>query len=303
METPEPERAGEPRVAAPGPATDVAAPGATPDVAAWTLELARTAPWLWRGYGVFPALPVRVRERSLAVFGERAGAPLVAWTHRAWQTFLGPRHERTVLDDVVDHAERSAVAGRPANPELLRLTVPPRTARAARACVAWVALSVAAERGLIDISEQARAGLLSVRPAALLADLMALAAGGPTLGSSLAAGALLDLVNRLAPVSAAAEAPQDASLLARVLADATPTYLGNALVRILAVRSPWPLALGVRSGPSAATVRVGRGEVMVTDGLEPDVVAVLDGDVDLLIEAASGTLLSELHQAAEQQGS
>lgn len=301
METPEPEHAGA-AGAAGEPALHEAAPGPAPDVAAWVVELARTAPWLWRGYGLLPALPVRVRERSLAVFGERAGAPLVTWAHRAWQSFLGSHHQRAVLDDVVDHAERSAAAGRPASPELLRLSVPPRTARAARACVAWVALSAAAERGLLDLEQRARSGT-GTRPGDVLADLLAVAAGAPMLGSSLATGALLELCNRLAPAAAAAETPQDATLLAHVLADATPTYLGNALIRTLALRSPWPLVLGVRSGRSAATLRIGRGEVTVADGLEPDVVAVLDGDVDLLIEAASGTLLSELHEAAEQQGS
>jgi hypothetical protein len=162
-----------------------------------------------------------------------------------------------------------------------------------------VALAAAAERGLIDLQEQARSGD-GPRPSKLLADVVAVAAGAPMLGTSLAAGLLFELCNRLAPAAARAQAPDDATLLAHVLADAAPTYLGNALVRALALRSPWPLAVGVRSGQSAATVRVGRGEVVVANGLESDVVAVLDGDVDLLIEAASGTLLNEVHEAAEQ---
>jgi hypothetical protein len=290
---PAPAPAGDPP---PHPAT---ADGPVPDVVAWAVELVRTAPWLWRGYGLLPALPVRARERALAAFGERAGAPLLTWVHRSWQSFLGPHHQRAVLDDVVEHAERSADAGRPVDAHLLSLSVPPSTARAARACLAWMALAAAAERGLTDLRGQARTEE-SPRPARVVADVVAVALGAPMLGTSVTAGLVVELCNRLAPASISAETPEDATLLAHVLADAVPAYLGNALVRALALRSPWPLAVGVRSGRSAATVRVGRGEVIVANGLEPDVVAVLDGDVDLLIEAASGTLLEELHEAAEQ---
>ncbi|MGH9137002.1 MAG: hypothetical protein ACRD0G_08135, partial [Acidimicrobiales bacterium] len=84
------------------------------------------------------------------------------------------------------------------------------------------------------------------------------------------------------------------NLLAELVARAVPAYLANAALRLVALRSPYPLAFGVRAGRSAATARWRDGAVEVSNGIAPDAVMVLEGDAEPLVEMATESMLREL---------
>jgi hypothetical protein len=87
---------------------------------------------------------------------------------------------------------------------------------------------------------------------------------------------------------------EEANLLVHVLARAVPAYLANAGVRLVVLRLPVPLSIGIRAGRSTATVRVGRGRIAIDNGLGADTAVVLEGDIEPLLHLATGSLLREL---------
>ena len=48
-----------------------------------------------------------------------------------------------------------------------------------------------------------------------------------------------------------------------------------------------------RNATSSATVRVGRGRIALDNGIAPDVIMVVEGDVEPLLRLASGQVLQE----------
>jgi hypothetical protein len=86
----------------------------------------------------------------------------------------------------------------------------------------------------------------------------------------------------------------DANLLVHLLATAAPVYLSNAITRLATLRLPRPIAIGVRSGRTAATIRVGRGSLAVENGISRDTVLVVEGDVEALLQTATGSIVREL---------
>ena len=68
----------------------------------------------------------------------------------------------------------------------------------------------------------------------------------------------------------------------------------DAGVRLALLRLPVPLSIGVRSGRTSATVRIGRGRIEVVNGIARDAVVVLEGEVEPLLQLATGSLLREL---------
>jgi len=85
-------------------------------------------------------------------------------------------------------------------------------------------------------------------------------------------------------------------LLGVLAAEAVPVLLGNAAVRAAVLGSPLVVAVGLRSGGRAATIRVGRGRAQVVEGIAPDALVVLQGDVEPLVRLATGVLLREAHE-------
>ena len=65
-------------------------------------------------------------------------------------------------------------------------------------------------------------------------------------------------------------------------------------MRLVALRLPVPLSLGVRAGRTSATVRIGRGRVAIDNGIGPDALVVLEGDIEPLLQLATGSLVREL---------
>jgi hypothetical protein len=111
----------------------------------------------------------------------------------------------------------------------------------------------------------------------------------------LALGGALRLLDSFAPDLPAVERPDDdANLLAHLLVEAVPGYLGHAVVRTTVLRLPFEVSVGLRTGRSAATVRLGRGQVEVVNGISDDALMVLEGDLEPLLRAASGAIVREI---------
>jgi hypothetical protein len=108
--------------------------------------------------------------------------------------------------------------------------------------------------------------------------------------------AAMRAVERLAPALPEIRTPPDdeANLLSHLLATTVPAYLGNAGARLAILRLPVPVTIGVRAGRTAATIRVGRGVVEVTNDIAPDAIVVLEGEVEPLLQLATGSLVREL---------
>ena len=58
--------------------------------------------------------------------------------------------------------------------------------------------------------------------------------------------------------------------------------------------SPLPVAIAFRSEGQAATIRVGRGRVAVTNGVEPGALLIVDGGIEPLLQTVAGSILREL---------
>jgi hypothetical protein len=86
----------------------------------------------------------------------------------------------------------------------------------------------------------------------------------------------------------------EANLLVHLLAASAPTYLANAVVRLAVLGLPRPIAFGIRAGRTAATVRVGRGRIGVENGITRDTIFVVEGEVEPLLQLATGSIVREL---------
>lgn len=240
----------------------------------------------------------------LAAFGAASGAPRVAWSHRTWIDVLGPARNdpatRALLDFGVDAGERGTAADDEAALAALTGGI---VARAARAAVALAGAGAVADRAVDDLGLRARGRLPRSVPA-MASDAVTVVAGAPFLAPRLVRSVGGWLVARSAPPlpDVRVDAAADASLLAHLLAEALPGYLSGALARMLVVRSPVSAVVGVQSGPRAVTVRAGKGAIEVADGIAPDVLVVLDGDLDELIEAVGDALVLELSLQPEHEG-
>ena len=58
--------------------------------------------------------------------------------------------------------------------------------------------------------------------------------------------------------------------------------------------SPETIAIGVRAGRTSATVRFGRRALVIENGITSDAVAVIEGEVEPLLELATGSIVREL---------
>jgi hypothetical protein len=112
----------------------------------------------------------------------------------------------------------------------------------------------------------------------------------------LAVGGAMRALRRVAPEVPAVDmpAPGEANLLVHLLARAVPAYLANAGVRLALLNLPAPLVLGITAGRTSATVRVGRGAIVLENGIQPDAALVVEGDVEPLLQVATGHLVREI---------
>lgn len=272
--------------------------GAAPEAfLPWAVELGRTLGGLVTAYR--PGGPVggRTRERLILAVSEVDGCRYGVWVHDSWSDFLGSDNDEddAAASAVRAYARDSAGAGRPVDPRPLADVLPPSAVAAVRATVAQVEVSNLVGQ-TIDAVLADLGGRRTGRPRAGIGDVVAAAAALPVALPLIISAGLLRAMTRLAPPAAPAEAPpeDEANLLVHLLAKAVPTYLANAAVRTALLGPPVPLAVALRAGRTAATVRFGRGRVALANGITPDALLVIELDVGPLVRTASGSLGREM---------
>jgi hypothetical protein len=124
------------------------------------------------------------------------------------------------------------------------------------------------------------------------------AAAVPLAVPLLSTAAAMRALGRLAPPLPEVTMPEkgEANLLVHLLAAAIPTYLSNAAVRLAILGLPFEVAIGLKAGRTTATVRVGRRQVAVENGVAADALAVVEGEVEPLLKLASGNVVGELRK-------
>ena len=265
-------------------------------LAPWIVELARVLPGLAESYAVGPArrLDPRTRERVIMAVTEVNGCRYCAWIHGAWQEFLG-EGAGDAEEALLAYARACAAAGRPLDPAPLAELLPPESLRAVRATVAQIEVSNLVGNtvdGLVARLTRRR----PVAPVAAAREAVTVALAAPIAAPLLAAAGVMRLVNLVAPPMPEVDAPDadEANLLAHLLAVAVPTYLSNALVRLLVLDLPVTLSVGVKAGRTAATISIGRGRVAVANGITPDALVVIEGEVEPLLRLATGSIVRDI---------
>jgi AhpD family alkylhydroperoxidase len=264
-----------------------------PALAPWVGELARTLPGLLRSYR--GGIDARTRERVILAVTEVNGCRYCAWIHGAWQDYLGERGAADVEDALLAYARACAEAGAPLDPAPLREYLPDDAVQAVRATVAQIEVSNLVGNTVDGLLARATR-MRPLDPAAAARELGVVGVALPVAAPLLALAGAMRAVHRLAPPVPAVETPPagEANLLVHLLAEATPTLLANSLLRLLVLRAPVRVAVALRAGRTAATVRLQRGRVTLENGVAADALAVVEGDVEPLLRLASGSLLAEL---------
>jgi AhpD family alkylhydroperoxidase len=259
----------------------------------WVAELARTIPGLVRSYsgGVDP----RVRERVILAVTEVNGCRYCAWIHGSWQDYLGDRGEEEAEEALLVYARACADAGVPLDPAPLRDHLPPEAVQAVRATVAQIEVSNLVGNTVDGLLARVTR-LRPLDPLAAARELSVVGVAVPVALPLLALAGAMRAVHRLAPpVPEVAMPPAgEANLLVHLLGEAAPTLLANSLLRLFLLRAPVRVAVAIRAGRTAATVRLQRGQIALENGVAPDAIAVVEGDVEPLLRLASGSLLAEV---------
>ncbi len=226
------------------------------------------------------------REVLLARGAASAGAPAAAWAHRTWADFLGA--------DVGDHLD-AALAIDAGDLGVLDEVTIAEAARLAEAAVALGRLAAHVERSAVRLAAPHSMVPTPSRLRTAARDAATVLVAAPVAAPTLLAGAALHVANWLVPPAPPVElCDDDPNLLAALVAEAIPGYLRNAAVRGLLLRSPQSIRLGIESGALGATVTIGAGRVVVSNGVSRDVWAVIGGDLSSLAAAGSKALAREM---------
>ena len=261
----------------------------------WLLEIARTLPGLVSSYAIGGPIDPRTRQRIIIAVTEVNGCRYCAWIHGSWQAFLGEVEPAEAEPVLLAYASECAKAGEPLPTDDLLAVLPAEAVCAVRATVAHS--EVASLVGnTVDGVVARLTGRRPLAPFALARELGTIAAAAPIAVPLVGAAAVMRLLRQVAPPLPDVEMPPDseANLLVHLLSSAAPTYLANAAVRLLALGGPLTFTIGVRAGRSTATVRLGRGRVAIDNGIAEDAVVVIEGEVEPLLELATGSIVREL---------
>lgn len=245
-----------------------------------------------------PGAPLDARRRELvsAAVAEAMGNAPLARVHEEWHRVLGPADMGEVDDEVLAWV-LDAVAVEPhLDGDTMPGQVPEHARRAVVALVAHGVVAAATLDHLGSLVDQ----VLGRRPAQVrqaAADAVAVAVGAPLCGPPLAMALVASRLGRLAPGALEVEVPPDANLMTQLLAEILPNWFGSAWGRTLVSRLPVEVPVAVVSGATAATVRIGRGQMCIEDGVAEDVWAIFDGEVDALLRAGSDSLTREMRAA------
>jgi AhpD family alkylhydroperoxidase len=261
----------------------------------WLAELGRTVPGLVRSY--LPGGPIgpRTREQVILAVTEVNGCRYCAWIHGNWAEYLGDRAEADADEAILTYARACADAGTPLDPAPLAEVLPPEALQTIRATVAQIEVANLVGNTVDGLlARLTRKRPLDPPKAAL--ELATVAVALPIAVPMIGVGALLRTVGRLAPPIPVIDmpAPGEANLLVHLLAQAVPSYLANAGVRIAVLGSPVPLKVTVQAGRTAATLTIGRGAIALENGVADDTMLVVEGDVEPLLQLATGSIVREL---------
>lgn len=262
----------------------------------WFAELGRNLPGLLASYAPGGPLDPRTRERVILAVTEVNGCRYCAWIHGSWADFLGGEDEEVEAEEaLLAYARACADAGEPLDPAPLADDLPPDAIRAVRATVAQIEVS-----NLVGNTVDGLLARLTRRrpldPPAAAVEALTVAAALPLAIPLLGAAAVMRAVARWAPPLPEIRTPAagEANLLVHLLAQAVPVYLANAAVRAAVLRLPFPISVGVRAGRTGATLRIGRGNIEIANGIQPDAAVVVEGEVEPLLALATGSIVREL---------
>jgi AhpD family alkylhydroperoxidase len=258
-------------------------------------EMVSTLPGLVRSYGPGSAVDPRTREQIILAVTEVNGCRYCAWIHGSWQEFLGEGTHADAEQALLAYARACAEAGRPLPADDLRAVLPPAAVRAVRATVAQIEVSNLVGNTVDGLlARLARKRPLS--PIAFARETATIVAALPLAVPLLATAGAMRVAARVAPPLPVVDMPPpgEANLLVHLLAAAAPTYLANAVVRLAVLGLPRPVAVGLRAGRTAATVRIGRGRITVENGISRDTIVVVEGEVEPLLQLATGSIVREL---------
>jgi len=266
-------------------------------VAGWVLDLARNPGGVLRSHLLLGPVDGRTRERVLRAVADADGGRWAAWLHEAWATFLGEAVDDAAGDEaaLLELAAASAAEGRPLDPGALVALAPGSMVATVRAILAQA--EVAADVGRrVDRLAGRLTGRRPLDPLRLVGDAASVAVLWPLAAPAVGTAAALRLAGRLAPPVPEVDGapPDEANLLAHLLARTVPAYLANAGIRLALLRLPVPVTIGIRTGRSEASVRLARGRVEVTNGIRSGAAVVLEGDVEPLLQLAAGSLVRDL---------
>jgi hypothetical protein len=271
-------------------------------VGAWTAELARVPVGLLAAYLPSRGIDARTRQQLIVAVSEVNGVRSVAWVHGAWLDLLGDGDPDDTLGPLFDYARSCAEAGRPLDTTALAVVYPGSVVRSLRATVAVAQLGSALAGAADELWARAR-GRRGGSPLDAAVGLVGFSLVAPWLAPSVALAGALRVLGRLAPALPPVEVPPapEANLVVHLLAEAAPNYLGHVLVRTGVVLSPVPVAIAFRMDGTSATIRLGRGRVAITNGIEPSAVVVVDGGVEPLVQLVAGSILKDLGVPVRRQ--
>ena len=264
-------------------------------VRAWLAELLRVPFGLLAAYVPGSGVRARTREQLILAVSEANGVRSAAWVHGAWLDLLGPGAADDALAPLFDYARACAEAGEPLDATTLAATYPRAVVDSVRASVAVAHLASAVGGPADELWDRVRQGRWGT-PREAVGHVVSAGLALPWLAPSLAMAGAMRVVTRLAPPLPPIDVPPapEANLVVHLLAEAAPAYLGHVLVRTGVVMSPVPVAVAFRMDGTAATIRLGRGRVAITNGIEPSAVAVVDGGVEPLVQLVAGSILQDL---------
>lgn len=261
----------------------------------WLVELATNFPSFVRSYAPGAPLDPRTREQIILAVTGVNGCRYSAWIHGSWRAFLGEGAHDDVEQALLAYARACAEVGRPLPIDDLATLLEPEAVGSLRATVAGI--EVANLVGNTADGALARlTGRRSFNPLALAREVLTVVVALPVAAPLFATAAAMRVATRVAPPLPDIDVgePADANLLVHLLATTAPAYLSNAIVRIGFQAVPRPIAVGVRSGRAAATVRLRRGSLTIENGISRDALVVVEGDVESLLQTATGSIVREL---------
>jgi AhpD family alkylhydroperoxidase len=262
----------------------------------WLVELARNVPGLVRSYLPGGPLDPRTREQVILAVTEVNGCRYCAWIHGSWADYLGELDDPAdALEALLTFARASAEAGAPLDTASLAGALPAEVVASLRATVAQIEVANLVGNtvdGLLARATRRR----PLDPARAAAELATVALALPIAVPMLAFGGALRAVRALAPEVPEVQIPPagEANLLVHLLARAVPSYLANAGLRLAVLRLPVPVTFAITAGRTSATVRIDRGQVAVVNGIAPGAALIVEGDVEPLLQLATGHLVREI---------